>query len=502
MLLKPRDWIPDSRPAPLRASRSATALMESLFTHVPPQPLPQPHWIARNASLARELGLADLLWHDPAGLTRFAGNLPLAHPPTLASVYSGHQFGVWAGQLGDGRALLLGETLGGLELQLKGSGLTPYSRMGDGRAVLRSSLREYLGSEAMHALGVPSTRALCLVGSPQPVMRERIETAAVVTRVAPSFLRFGHFEHLSHSGQHDALRNLADHVIARFYPELKQALQPYVALLEAIALRTADLVAQWQAVGFCHGVLNTDNMSVLGLTLDYGPFQFLDAYDPTHICNHSDTGGRYAFNQQPGVVLWNLHALGHAMLPLLDADWAKVQHTLQCYEPRLASRWLRIMQAKMGLADALDPVANADTARDTVDRKLINSLLELLARQRVDYCAFWASLTDWSLQGDPSALHALFEDPAALQPWLLQFQERRSQIAPALAAQFMSASNPRLILRTHLAELAIQAAEAGDFSIAEQLLTALQQPFHAPANPTWTQPAPSWARTLVLSCSS
>ncbi len=271
-------------------------------TALAPTPLPAPRLVSLSEPLARELGLDPPTLRTPEAVEAFSGSRPLAGSRSLASVYSGHQFGVWAGQLGDGRAILLGEAetpAGPREFQLKGSGRTPYSRMGDGRAVLRSSIREFLASEAMHALGIPTTRALMVTGSPQPVRREAIETAAVVTRVAPSFIRFGHFEHFAANGQHEALRQLADFVIDRFYPEVREGTaaadfggNPYAAWLQQVAARTAALVARWQAVGFCHGVMNTDNMSILGLTIDYGPFQFMDGFVPGHICNHSDSGGR------------------------------------------------------------------------------------------------------------------------------------------------------------------------------------------------------------------
>jgi uncharacterized protein YdiU (UPF0061 family) len=244
-------------------------------------PLKEPYWISRNEALARELGLDQSWLASVQALQALTGNQLLAGAQPIASVYSGHQFGQWAGQLGDGRATLLGELQtpqGGVELQLKGAGLTPYSRMGDGRAVLRSSIREYLCSEAMHGLGIPSTRALCLSGSDDKVLREDIETAAVVTRSAPSFIRFGHFEHFSHTDQHAQLKTLADFVIDHFYPACRDAAQPYAAFLQAVSERTAELMAAWQSVGFCHGAMNTDNMSILGLTIDYGPFQFLDEF--------------------------------------------------------------------------------------------------------------------------------------------------------------------------------------------------------------------------------
>ena len=291
------------------------------YTRLSPQALPAPYWVSRNQSLARELGLRSEWLESQEALEAFAGNAVLSGSQPLASVYSGHQFGHWAGQLGDGRAILLGELqtpAGGQEVQLKGAGRTPYSRMGDGRAVLRSSIREYLCSEAMHGLGIPTTRALCISGSDAKVRREEIETAAVVARTAPSFIRFGHFEHFSYTDQHKQLKTLADYVIDNFYPACKDAPNAYAALLEAVSEKTAHLMAAWQAVGFCHGVMNTDNMSILGLTIDYGPFQFLDAFEPGHICNHSDTEGRYAYNKQPNMAYWNLFCLGQALLPLMD----------------------------------------------------------------------------------------------------------------------------------------------------------------------------------------
>jgi protein adenylyltransferase len=274
------------------------------YTALAPQPLPAPYWVGRSLAVADLLGLPREQLQSDALLQALAGNQPISGTQPLASVYSGHQFGHWAGQLGDGRACLLGET-NGLEVQLKGSGLTPYSRMGDGRAVLRSSIREFLCSEAMHGLGIPTTRALCVIGSDEEVARESLETAAVVTRVAPSFVRFGHFEHFASRNQLPQLKTLADYVNERYYPDCQTAstlnANPYANLLMQVTERTAIMVAHWQAVGFCHGVMNTDNMSILGLTIDYGPFQFLDAYDPAHICNHTDRGGRYAFGRQPEI---------------------------------------------------------------------------------------------------------------------------------------------------------------------------------------------------------
>ena len=292
----------------------------SFYTRLPPAPLPEPYLVGFSEAAGNLIGIGE---DELPGLTdALAGNRQIAGSDPLAAVYSGHQFGVYVPRLGDGRALLLGEAVGPTgehwELQLKGSGKTPYSRMGDGRAVLRSSIREFLGSEALHHLRVPTTRALAVIGSDQPVIRETVETAAVTLRMSPTFVRFGSFEYFYWTRQYDALRQLADYVIARFYPECRAAQQPYLAFLEQVARRTARLVAQWQGVGFCHGVLNTDNMSILGITIDYGPFGFMDAFDGGYICNHSDVNGRYAYNMQPQIAHWNLYALGQALVALTD----------------------------------------------------------------------------------------------------------------------------------------------------------------------------------------
>ena len=329
---------PHTAPTLVWRNRFAT-LGEAFFTDNPPTPLPDPRWVAWSPSVAADLGLPTGWMDSTEAAEVFTGNRLLPGSRPLASVYSGHQFGHWAGQLGDGRAIWLGEIdtpTGPQELQLKGAGLTPYSRMGDGRAVLRSSIREFLCSEAMHGLGIPTTRALALTASPAPVVRETVETAAVVTRVAPSFIRFGHFEHFSAAGRIDELRRLADFVIDHHYPACRQGGNPYAALLEAVSARTAELLAQWQAVGFCHGVMNTDNMSILGLTIDYGPFQFLDAYVPGHICNHSDSAGRYAFSRQPNIAYWNLFCLGQALLPLMDDQQQAIAHVPAADLPSVA----------------------------------------------------------------------------------------------------------------------------------------------------------------------
>jgi uncharacterized protein YdiU (UPF0061 family) len=470
----------------------------AFFTELRPTPLPAPYPVSVNRPLAAELGLdADAIASDP-GVQSFTGNLSLPGSRPLASVYSGHQFGVWAGQLGDGRAILLGELqtpAGGQEIQLKGSGLTPYSRMGDGRAVLRSSIREYLGSEAMHGLGIPTTRALCVTGSDQPVRREEIETAAVVTRVAPSFIRFGHFEHFSAREQYGELRQLADFVIDRFYPECRTtdrlAGNPYAALLERVSERTAAMVAQWQAVGFCHGVMNTDNMSILGLTIDYGPFQFLDGFDPGHICNHSDEQGRYAYNRQPNVAYWNVFCLGQALLPLIE-DQELAIAALESYKTVFPRELEGRMRAKLGLADA-----------QPGDRELVEATLKLLAAERVDYTIFWRRLSRY-VAGEPQALVGdLFLNSQDFQAWLRLYEQRLPPESRASAALEMLRTNPKYVLRNHLCEIAIRQAKLKDYSELETLLALAQAPFEEhPGHDDKAGFPPDWASHIEISCSS
>jgi serine/tyrosine/threonine adenylyltransferase len=480
------------------------SLGEAFFTELPAQPLPDPHWVAHSPACAALLGLPDdwMQRSDWQALQVFSGNATWPGMQTLASVYSGHQFGVWAGQLGDGRALSLGDVdtaSGPLELQLKGAGRTPYSRMGDGRAVLRSSIREFLCSEAMAGLGIPTTRALCVTGSALPVRRETMETAAVLTRVAPSFIRFGHFEHFSHHDQHPALARLADFVIDGFYPQCREAVQPVAAFLEQVALRSAELAAAWQAVGFCHGVMNTDNMSILGLTIDYGPFGFLDAFDPGHVCNHSDDSGRYAFARQPNVAFWNLHALAQALLPLLGSGDAASETALAALEPyktAFPQRLLARMAAKLGLAEVREG-----------DRDLVDGLLRRMAADRADYTITLRRMAGFSTApgADNAAVRDLFIDRAAFDAWAADYSARLRQenSVDAERRTRMLSVNPKFVLRNHLAETAIEAARGGDFSETQRLLAVLQRPFDEhPEHAACADFPPDWAQTIEVSCSS
>ena len=474
-------------------------------------PLPDLQWLSINHRLAHELGLPDDWWQSPEMLETLGNGRPLPGATPVATVYSGHQFGVWAGQLGDGRALLLGEScpppgnaFGPQEWQLKGAGRTPYSRMGDGRAVLRSSLREYLCSEAMHALGIPTTRALSLVGSPATVYREEAETAAVVARLAPSFLRFGHFEHFASRDKTSALLQLIDYVDARAFlslPRTAAGADRALALLDAVVDRTARLIAQWQAVGFCHGVMNTDNMSLLGLTLDYGPFQFMDAYDPGHICNHSDHQGRYAFNQQPHVAHWNLYCLGQALMPVID-DAPAIVAVLDSFLPRYQQAWQAQLSAKLGLT-------SSPAALDLGER-----FLSLLASQRSDHTVAWRTLSHavqaWSGQvNDMSTFDVtrLFGHPLPQwTTWLREFQQlllNDRHDSPRAAGEAMRRVNPSIVFRNHLGETAIRRAREGDTDEIETLLSLLSSPFDDhPGFETYTAPAPAWAASIAISCSS
>ena len=473
-------------------------LGSDFYTELRPTPLPSPHWVGTSHSVAQLLGLPEGWHQSEEALQALTGNQVLAGSTPLASVYSGHQFGVWAGQLGDGRAILLGELAGGHEIQLKGAGRTPYSRMGDGRAVLRSSIREFLCSEAMHGLGIPTSRALCITGSPGLVRREELETAAVVTRVAPSFVRFGHFEHFAANDQEEQLRTLADYVIGRYYPECRSPEatspwggNPYAALLHSVSERTAQLMAQWQAVGFCHGVMNTDNMSILGLTLDYGPFQFLDAFVPGHICNHSDHHGRYAYNRQPNIAYWNLFCLAQALLPLIE-DQDTALAALESYKTVFPDAFMAQMHKKLGLTQAQDS-----------SEALVEPLLQLLAQNAVDYTIFWRRLSHAVAEGQFEPVRDLFADRAAFDAWLLSYSELLALEDKALAADLMLKSNPKFVLRNHLGEQAIRAAKGGDFSELATLQRLLERPFDEhPGHEAYADFPPDWASSISISCSS
>jgi len=470
-------------------------------TRLSATPLLAPYLVCASENAAGLIGLDQSAFDTAEFAEAFSGNAVLSGSEPLSAIYSGHQFGVWAGQLGDGRAILLGEApapgtpTGSMELQLKGAGKTPYSRMGDGRAVLRSSVREFLCSEAMAALGIPTTRALCVIGSDQPVIRETVETAAVVTRMSPNFVRFGSFEHWFWNERHDELKVLADYVIALSYPHLADHPHPYHALLREVTQRSAELVAQWQAVGFMHGVLNTDNMSIIGDTLDYGPFGFMEAFNPRHICNHSDHQGRYAYQMQPRIVEWNCYALGQALLPLIG-DVDTVKDTLTVFQPTYDKKIAALWRTKLGLA-----------TEQTDDDALVRELLTVMAAGRVDFPVLFrrlSGLTCDDINAD-EPLRDLFINRDAFDAWLVKYRHRlRLENSIDQARKIaMNRVNPKFVLRNHLAQTAIEKAQQKDFSEVKRLLQILQRPFdEQPEHEAYAALPPDWAATISVSCSS
>ena len=447
-----------------------------------PSPIPDPYWVAFSPLSAKLAGIPldeDKLPIDKDWLEVLSGNQlktsthHFLNP--ISTVYSGHQFGVWAGQLGDGRAILLGD-IGGQELQLKGAGKTRFSRMGDGRAVLRSSIREFLCSEAMHALGIPTTRALSIVGSDMPVLREVMESAAVCARLAPSFIRVGHFEHFAATQNHTRLKELADSLIHDHYPEALESEDPYLELFKSICTRNAKLVAQWQAVGFCHGVLNSDNISVLGLTIDYGPFGFLDQFQIDHICNHSDQGGRYAYHRQPQIMHWNMACLASAMIPLLELSYdekeaqEKLRSALEEFPVIYTQAWQDLFRKKLGLLTSQDG-----------DIALIERLLQAMHDSRVDFTSFFRSLGAIKMNApiEQISLRNDFIDRDLIDQWFSDYVARLlCESSNDIERQkAMNQVNPKYVLRNHLAQFAIEKAQKKDFSEITKLLNILNKPF-------------------------
>ncbi|KRP19401.1 MAG: hypothetical protein ABS23_04225 [SAR92 bacterium BACL16 MAG-120619-bin48] len=468
------------------------------FSPVVPSRLDQPTKVSSNSLLATQLGIDPAALESQTMLDLVSGNFGTANIKPIALVYSGHQFGVWAGQLGDGRAMTLGELPvtgadGKIELwdlQLKGAGPTPYSRFADGRAVLRSSIREYLCSEAMHGLGIASTRALYLLDSKTRIYREDVESGAIVCRVARSHIRFGSFEHFHYRNQPEGVAALADYVIDRHFPEWAAEHNRYLKLFTQTVENTAKMIAQWQAVGFSHGVMNTDNMSILGDTLDYGPFGFLDSYNPNFICNHSDSHGRYSFKNQPSVGLWNLNALATSLMSLLSSD--ELIAVLKTYEPHYLAHYRALMAAKLGLLEYRDD-----------DEQLLNSLLELLQKNAVDYSLFFRQLCTFSATDQSVRDH--FIDRDAFDLWAEQYLQRLVQqpLTDQQRCAQMLRTNPKYVLRNYMAQAAIEKAQQGDYSEVNLLLRVLQNPFDEhPEAEKYAGLPPDWADHISVSCSS
>lgn len=486
-----------------------------------PTPVAAPRMLGWSADCAALLGLGDAPLDAAAAAQVFAGNRRLEGSQPYATCYGGHQFGHWAGQLGDGRATMLGTVIAPderrFEIQLKGAGLTPYSRHADGRAVLRSSIREYLCSEAMHHLGVPTTRALCLVGTGEDVVRDmfydghpQAEPGAIVTRVAESFLRFGHYQLPAAREDIALLRQLVDYTISTHFPALgTPSKEVYLAWFAEICQRTATLMAHWLRVGFVHGVMNTDNLSILGLTIDYGPYGWLDAFEPGFTPNTTDRDGRYAYAEQARIAGWNLSCLANALMPLIN-DIPALERCLDGYADTFEAAYLAMLRNKLGLP------AEGDAAEDF---RLISALFACFGKLDTDMSIFYRALAridaatpiEIALDAITPAFYSAPSQVAseAFATWLKDWQARLAVSSEPVAARTarMNAANPWLIPRNWLAQNAIKAAEAGDFSVFERLMEAIRTPYRE--RPEFADLAgrrPDWARNepgcSALSCSS
>jgi uncharacterized protein YdiU (UPF0061 family) len=492
---------------------SYAGLHPDFYQAVEPTPLPDPRLAAFNPDAAALLDLDPAQAGHPDAARFLSGSLPIPGAAPIAQAYAGHQFGVWVPQLGDGRAFLLGEVRNlrgeSWDLHLKGGGQTRWSRFGDGRSVLRSAVREYLACEALHALDIPTTRALSIVASDLPVQREALETAAAIIRLAQSHVRFGTFEYFAARGAVERVRELADYVIERHYRDLPLRFaqsdgfaqgdtQRYSEFFGEVCRRTGRLIARWMAAGFAHGVMNTDNMSILGITLDYGPYGFLDDYDAGFICNHTDSGGQYAFDRQPSVGIWNCARLGEALMILeggaeATAPW---QDALESYWPAFVSEYAERMRARLGLASARDE-----------DGELLRDLLALLQAGRVDYTRFFRALNSVNSQqstvnGD---LPGMFLDGAGFDAWLDRYRERlqAEDSDDAERSERMRRANPKYLLRNWVAQEAIAAARRGEFGLIDALRRLLAAPYDE--HPGWeryAEPPTLAAREIEVSCSS
>ena len=483
-----------------RFDNSFAREMEGFFVPWKGEHAPEPELIVLNGCLAADLGLDEDALMSPAAIVVFAGSTSPHGASPIAQAYAGHQFGGFTQQLGDGRALLLGEVLDKderrFDIQLKGSGRTPYSRGGDGKAALGPVLREYLMGEAMHALGIPTTRALAAVSTGEDVMREDVQKGAVLTRVAASHLRVGTFQFFAARKEHDKVRQLADYAIARHYPHLIDVENKYVAFLSAVIDAQIALVAKWVQVGFVHGVMNTDNMTISGETIDYGPCAFIDAYDPKAVFSSIDEHGRYAFGNQPVIAQWNLARFAETLLPLInpaDADDAIRQATneVNSIAARYTAVWLDGMRKKLGLLSA-----------EEEDATLVNDLFEAMLGQNVDYTQFFRLLAT-AADGHNAAVLSLFADTSAIENWLTAWKNRCArdiQSAAARPAQ-MKSVNPLYVPRNHEVERVLAAANEGNLEPFHRLNTALASPFEVQSGfEALEQPAPEGSAPHVTFC--
>lgn len=511
----------DSLPGDTRTEPVSREVTGAMWSRVQPTPVADPKLVAWSRPLAAELGLDEARMCDPETAQVLGGNALWPGMDPYAANYGGHQFGHWAGQLGDGRAIVLGELQrpdgARSELQLKGAGPTAYSRRADGRAVLRSSIREYLCSEAMHALGVPTTRALSLVQTGDQVVRDMFydgnaaaEPGAIVCRVAPTFLRFGSFQLPYSRKEHELLKTLADFTLHNWFPEFAdRGKEGYAAWLAEVADRTARLVAHWQAVGFVHGVLNTDNMSILGLTIDYGPYGWTDNYDPGWTPNTTDAQQhRYAFGNQPTIGLWNIARLGESLLPLVENDEAVIEAAATRYQQSYSQHATKHFSDKLGITFAPEDVP------------LIQDAFDWLAKEETDMTVFFRSLARVVVAPEaptemPDACSQAFygtptdEHVANGLAWLQRWWQRTRQEErpPAELAKALDATNPKYVLRNWISQTAIDAAHKGDHSMLERVEKVMKRPFdEQPEHEDLAGKRPEWARhkpgCSALSCSS
>ena len=465
------------------------ALPEECYTRVKPTPLENVFLIHANEEVAKLLDIDIEELYSDAFVAFVNGAWELKGSDPFAMCYAGHQFGHFVPRLGDGRAINIG-TIKHWHLQLKGAGQTRYSRSGDGRAVLRSSIREYLMSEAMHGLGIEGTRALALIGSEHKVFRESWETGAIVLRVSPSWVRFGTFEYFAHKKRYEELEALADYAIAESYPHLVDEPNKYLQFFTEVVSKTAVLMAEWQAVGFNHGVMNTDNMSIAGLTIDYGPYAFLDDYDFQYICNHTDQGGRYSFGNQPNIGEWNLQALMHALSPMVQIF--KLEKALAHYGELYTNRYLYLMGQKLGL----------DVLKDE-DLELIKQLLGMMQGMQIDYTLFFRTLSRYDGERTVLLKLGLYHKP--MNEWLDSYDERLKANSSSTEERHsaMLQTNPKFVLKNYMLQEAITAAENGDFNVVDALFEIAKDPYaEHEAHERWAGPTPDEFKNQKLSCSS
>jgi len=475
----------------LRFDNTYRKLPADFYDLAQPTPFSNPRLVAFNPDAARLIGLDPDEARNLDFVEYFSGRKLIPGSEPLAMYYTGHQFGVYNPDIGDGRAILLGEVRNGegrkLDLHLKGAGRTKYARVFDGRAVLRSVIREYLAGEAMHGLGIPTTRALTIIGSDETVEREAPEQGAMMLRLAESHVRFGSFEAFYHSGRPEYVELLADYVIERHFPRLANADDKYGEFLAEVTDRTASLIALWQAHGFTHGVMNTDNMSILGLTIDYGPYGFMEGYDPEYVPNYSDHFGRYSYSNQLAIALWNLRKLALSLGPVVDQE--KSAGIVSGFRTSYGKYYTDIMRRKLGLRKIMPE-----------DGTLIRDLLDLMAQSGMDYTRFFRALGNFSTNGRELNLSPAFGE------WEGRYS-RRLRLENSMDSERkprMDSVNPKYVLRNYIAEGAIRkAVDEDDYSEIERIRVLLKEPFsEQPGSETYAEPAPAWARGLVISCSS